>query len=130
MGNTMDEKEIRQQFKKLVITALHPECKTYEEALDKEHKIENANIIIEVNKKWLYVAPITIGRVMAVIPRLSIDNTGFFMECNEKGDLWTYRDLNCNWQLTKEGIELTDDSQSIETITELLNLFTKTSLNP
>ena len=125
MGNTMDEKEIRQQFKKLVITSLHPECKTYEEAL----RIEDF-AINSMKGEMVDLAPfgnydphsywrITIGRVMA-----ALENKKVSAVSHTDGTIRAYATIgwSLKWKLTKEGIELTDDSQSIDTIKALLNL--------
>ena len=86
----MTEKQIRKEFKKLVIMGCHPECDSYEEALKKEelYHVDQACIDcksvlgpLEISKSWCgkcrdYTSsivlknyyrpfPITIGRVIS-----------------------------------------------------------------
>lgn len=137
----MTNQDTRAEFKKAVILALHPECESYEEALEKElipgceyiggdgyrrklrNKFTNRTLNPHLHKTIIGL-PITIGRVMAALgDRLSIFkgfndtdfNSDYFALYREGKELF-------RWQLTKDGKELTDDEQSDECISKLLSI--------
>jgi len=97
----------REQFKKAVIEAIHG--LPYEEALAKE------DAVLEDGKIYPNPYGFSIGRVMQAL----------YSSCKfSRHDIGNLVPL-FSWQLTKEGIELTDDDQTDETIEALLNLLTK-----
>jgi hypothetical protein len=124
------KKDINQQFVEAVITALHPECETYDEAIKKEKD----NIGTEVKytfddyneiKKQKITPYITIGRVMQALikkmtgiknaDKLNCDPTGFFIQ-------GIIKEIE-NWKLIKKnGQEATSEDQNEETLTKLLEL--------
>ena len=124
----MTNQEIRDEFKKLVIMGNHPECDTYEEALEKDQGKWNLVSAGKINPKNFSeypimqrgpVQPITIGRVMNALPdeygfisngKLTRSSLDEFLPC-----------ISATWTLqTPEGREATDDDQDIETIKALL----------
>ncbi len=114
----------REQLKRKIIEAIHN--LPYEDALLKEIKADGINLeafkkssqrkILEQNKGL----PCTIGRVLQALKdkKVSLSPTGniFDISC-------MCQKLVCQWQLTKNGVELTDDDQTDETISALLKLF-------
>ena len=124
----MNNKEIRSEFKKLIILALHPECENYEGAKQREW-VRDVNIDTNVMHAGQYYegTPITIGRVMAALKKKRFGADMFYL--TDIGEVWLGAIIVgkadkkiVNWQLTKDGIELTDDSQTIECITAIYNL--------
>ena len=142
----MNEQQIRDEFRKLVIMGNHPECETYEEALDDEvgfgcrvkipcwydrsATIASSSVSAygcialnldgkstQPNNSWVLERltvlglPITLGRVLQAL--------------KDKGREYYYANIGevaRIWQLTKDGKECDADSQSIETIKDLLQL--------
>ena len=118
-----------EKFNRAVITALYPECKTYEEAIKKE--------IYELycprcgDGRIETQAPITIGRVMQALPdsikkykydnlRLSKDGAISYEE-----DCETFHTTRviCKWKILKEnGQEADSTCQSEETLLKILEL--------
>lgn len=111
-----NKKLMREEFKKLVIMALYPECETYKEAGIKDGFMW----LNPTNIGVIYTQPvITIGRVMQALenPLLSFSfGTPLKIQLELSGEFIT------EWQLTKDGKELCDDDQSDETIKKLYKL--------
>ena len=111
------EKQIREEFKKLVVLGCHP-GKSYEEALEVEVNLNDYRCSFDI----------TIGRVMQALQEIDFFEmyTGKLYKNTvairrTKGE--EKSSFICEWKLTKKnGSECTDDDQDIETITKLLNL--------
>ena len=103
---------IRNEFKKLVIMGNHPECDTYEEALEKECWPG-----MRINMFRGYKFKMTIGRVMNMFTNLKEDLEFILKPLNKVCGigiiLGTMNHIQCHWKLqTPEGREATDDDQS------------------
>tara|TARA_Y100000310_G_scaffold157840_1_gene157276 strand:+ start:461 stop:817 length:357 start_codon:yes stop_codon:yes gene_type:complete len=118
----MTKQEKLESIRKKVIMACHPECETYEEALEKDLTVytshtPDSTVLLSDNK-------ITIGRVMAAIVEnceeyyVTFCRNGMVGLGDEAGEVF--------WKLTKEsGEEATLEDQKEEVLDKLFNLLTK-----
>jgi len=141
----MKTKELRSEFKKLVIMGCHPECKTYEEALEIENPVKSCvycdlpqdrYCLMHEDRENRNGLPITIGRVMQAVcgskyrPQIHCNFPFGDSSCNfHEGCLvlvfqvdYAPYSLNIGWKLTDQGRECSDDDQKDETIERLLNI--------
>lgn len=139
-----------QQLKEKIILALHPECKSYEEAIEKEEMLDityfcphcskelkkyesDYNHCDKCLKSFSYKEkeklvikiytnlPITLGRLLQAFKR-HISNSEFW---NQEGENYHILNIIECWKITEcNGFtEATLDDQSEETINKLLELF-------
>ena len=110
-----------------IILALHPECKTQEEALKKENDITRDSSGSFKIVDGYVVFPISLPRVMQ-----ALENIGAYVEYIAVVNNWLsihslknkYYTHCCNWVLTdKNGKDINLDGQSEETREALSKLF-------
>ena len=139
------EKQIREEFKKLVILGCHP-GKSHEEALEEEFTGELINESSDGKAKTYRNCQehflITIGRVMQALlafptaierynhkPNILSLTFHTQVQCKlypKSTDRFNTKVICVHWKLTKEnGQEADDDFQELETIEKLLNLLKK-----